>query len=218
MRRVWPLVVFALASCATAGEPVVTPPPPSFREVRSLVLLRMADDRQGRQKDPLDGLDETLRARGYATRVVDLTPGKKDQAALERLFLDLEVRAGAPRGERFGTRPFSSFGRGAADAVAGLGVDAVATYHRLGGLRSLPPGEARPGLPGTVFPGAPVNPGRGPTGAIGLVDRAGHAATFSWGETTALDDPDVPVNAAEAIDLVVRALTGEPGPDGDPGR
>jgi hypothetical protein len=218
MRRGWPLVVFALAACATAGEPVLTPPPPSFREVRSLVLLRMADDRLGRQKDPLDGLDETLRARGYTTRVVDLKPGKKEQAALERLYLDLEARAAAPRGERFGTRPFSSFGRGAADTVAGLGVDAVATYHRLGGLRPFPQGEVGSSLPGTVFPGAPVAPGRGPTGAIGLVDRAGHAATFSWGETTALDDPDVPVNAAEAIDLVLRALTGEPGPDSDFGR
>lgn len=209
MRRVGPLLVAALAACATAGEPVLTPPPPSFREVRSLLLVRMADDRAGGLKDPLDGLDESLRARGYATRVVDLASGRKDQAELERLFLDVEARAGAPRGERFGTRPYSTLGRGAADRVAALGVDAVASFHRLAGLRALRPADAGPVLPGTLLPGPAVTPARGPTGALALVDRAGNVATFAWGETTALDDPDVPVNAAEAIDLLVRTLSGE---------
>jgi hypothetical protein len=210
MRRGLPLLLLALGACATAGDAVLTPPPPSFREIRSLVLVRTADDRAGRQKDPLDGLDESLRARGYVTRIVELGGGKKgEHAALERLFVDLESRAGATRGERFGTKPYSSLGRGAGDTVAALGVDAVASYHRLDGRRSLVVEDA-PVLPGTLLPGQPMTPVRGPMGAIALVDRAGHVATFAWGETSPLDDPEVPVNAAEAIDLVIRALTGEP--------
>jgi hypothetical protein len=212
MRRVGPALLLALGACATAGDAYVTPPPPSFREVRSLVLVRMADDRAGRQKDPLDGLDESLRARGYKTRVVELGRAEKgERAALERLFRDLEVRAGAAPGERFGTKPYASLGRGAADAVAALGVDAVASYHRLEGRRAF--AADPPVMPGTLLPGPPVTPARGPTGAIALVDRTGQLATFAWGATSALEDPEVPVNAAEAIDLVVRALSGEPAPD-----
>jgi hypothetical protein len=209
MRRVWSVLLFALGACATAGDAYVTPPPASFREVRSVLLVRMADDRAGRQKDPLDGLEETLRARGYTTRLVELGTGKKgEHAALDRLFVDLEARAGAAPGERFGAKPYASLGRGAADTVAALGVDAVASYHRLDGRRPL--GADAPVLPGTLLPGPPVVPVRGPTGAIALVDRTGHVATFAWGATSAVEDPEVPVNAAEAIDLAVRALTGEP--------
>lgn len=210
MRRGWPILWLVLGACATAGDAAVAPPPPpSFREVRSLVLVRMADDRTGHPKDPLDGLDESLRARGYRTRVVSLGAGKQPGlAALDRLYLDLEARAGAARVDRFGTTPYSTLGRGAADTVAALGVDAVASYHRLEGRRLLPRSDATT-LPGTLLPG-PSQPVYGPTGAIALVDRAGHVATFAWGETSALDDPEVPVNAAEAIDLVVRVLAGEP--------
>jgi hypothetical protein len=208
MTRAWPILLLALGACASA-DTFVTPPPPSFREIRSLVLVRMAGDRAGRQKDPLDGLEESLRAHGYKTRVVELSGKRSEQPALTRLFEDLELRAGAAQGERFGTKPYSTLGRGAADTVAALGVDAVASYHRLEGRSSLPRSETTT-LPGTVLPGPPVETPRGPRGAIALVDRAGHVATFAWGETTALEDPEVPVNAAEAIDLVVRALSGEP--------
>lgn len=209
MRRGWPLLLLALGACATAGDTLVEPPPPSFREVRSVLLVRMADDRAGRQKDPLDGLQETLRARGYTTRLVELGTGKAPhEAALQRLYLDLEARAGSARAERFGTRPYATMGRGAADAVAALGVDAVASYHRLEGRRLLPPVDTAP-VAGALLPGPSLEPARGPTGALALVDRAGHLATFAWGETTSLDDPDVPVNAAEAIDLVLRTLVGD---------
>jgi hypothetical protein len=211
MRRLSPAFLAALAACATMGEPAEAPPPPSFREVRSLVLVRMAEDRAGRAKDPLDGLAESLRARGFTVRVVDLVASRRaEQKALERLFVDLETRAGATRGERFGTRPYSTMGREAADTVAALGVDAVVSYHSLGWRRSMPFND-EPTLPGTFVPGPPVTPERGPVGALALVDRAGHLATFAWGETTMLDDPDVPLNAAEAIDLVVRTLTSEAG-------
>lgn len=208
MRRVGPVLLVALAACATTGDGFVTQPPPSFREVRSLVLVRMAEDRAGRTKDPLDGLDETLRARGYRTRVVELEgSGKGEHAALDRLFMGLEVRAGAAPGERFGARPYANMGRVAGETVAALGVDAVASYHRLDGRRPL--GAEGPVLPGAIAPGPPAAPARGPVGAIALVDRTGHVATFPWGATSAIADPDVPVNAAEAIDLVLGVLSGE---------
>lgn len=203
------MLLVALGACATAGDAAVPAPPPSFREVRSLVLVRMADERAGQPKDPLDGLDDSLRARGYRTRIVDLGATKKpDPPGLDRLFLDLESRAGTARGDRFGLAPYSTLGRRAAETVAALGVDAVATYHRLEGRRVLPPPDAA-ALPGTLLPG-PSAPAYGPTGAIALVDRSGHVATFAWGASSALDDPGVPVNAAEAIDLVLRVLAGDP--------
>jgi len=209
MRRGWPILLAVLGACASP-DTFVTPPPPSFREVRSLVLVRKADGRAGRQRDPLDGLDDSLRARGYRTRVVELTGKDPGQAALARLFDDLELHADAPRSERHGGRPYATLGRRAADAVAALGVDAVASYHRLEGRR-LP--ATQPALSGSLLPGPPVETPRGPMGALAVVDRAGHVGTFAWGETSALNDPEVPWNAAEAIDLVVRALSGEPAPD-----
>jgi hypothetical protein len=203
------VLVAALAACATVGESTAPAPPPSFRAVKSLVLVRSAYDRAGRGKDPLDGLDESLRAHGYTTRVVELGgSGKPNQPALERLFLQLETRAGSPRGERFGTLPYGDAGPAAGAVVADLGADAVATYHRLEGRRPLG-AAAQPIMPGSVLPGPQVVPERGPLGALVVVDRQGHLAVFPWGETTSLDDPSVPVNAAEAIDLVLRTLAGQ---------
>jgi hypothetical protein len=195
----------ALAACATVAEPGA-PAPARFREVRSLLLVReVADARDGRPKDPLDGLDETLRARGFATRMVELgrdpPPG---QAALARLFRDLEVRASASRAERIAT-PVRDAGRDAAAIVAQLGVDAVATYHRLD--RTRPPPLQGPSFPGAL-PSPPPAPAR-PLGALVLLDHAGSVATFAWGDAGALEDPGMPLNAAEAIEQLVRALTGE---------
>ena len=90
-----------------------------------------------------------------------------------------------------------------------LGVDAVATYHRLEGRRALGSAPSQPLMPGSALPGPQVVPARGPLGALVVVDRQGHVAVFPWGETTPLDDPSVPVNAAEAIDLVLRTLAGQ---------
>jgi hypothetical protein len=70
----------------------------------------------------------------------------------------------------------------------------------------LPP----PPLAGAAtVPVAPPPPSL-PLGALVLVDRSGKAAAFAWGDTDALDDPGAPLNAAEAIEQLVRALTGEP--------
>jgi hypothetical protein len=203
--------LLAATGCATGVTPIAAPPA-SFHAVRSLALVRSVDDRAGRPKDPLDGLDETLRSRGYETRVIELGPKRNaDLAAVERLFGLLELRAAAGRAERLGTAPFADVGRAAGETVDALGVDAVASYHRLDRHR-LPPRPAEPVLPGTVFP-QPAAPSPGPVGALALVDRSGHLATFPWGEASALEDPAVPLNAAEAIDFLVRALAGESPPD-----
>jgi hypothetical protein len=208
MRTLGIVALAALAACATAGEPSLPSPPPSFREVRTLLLVRSAEGRTGRAKDPLDALDESLRARGYTTRRVELGSRRPEQAALRKLFDQLETRAGSTRSERFGTRPYGDAGGGARAVVAELGVDAVAVYHRLEARRPMRDTTGPP-LPGALFPGPAVEPEHGPLGALSVVDRQGHVATFAWGETTALDDPTVPVNAAEAVDLVVRTLAGE---------
>ncbi len=200
------LALAAFTACATAGE-AVAPPPSPFRRVRSLVLVRAADERAQRPRDPLDALDETLRARGFTTRIVEL-PRKPppELAPLERLFGQLELRAAARRPERVAA-PTGAAGRDAAAAVAQLGVDAVATYHRLDRhrLSDLPP----PALPGSIFPPPPA-PVERPVAGFALVDREGHVAAFAWGDAGPLEDPSVPLNAAEAIDFLVRALTGEP--------
>jgi hypothetical protein len=195
----------ALAACATPAEPAAPRPAP-FEGVRSLLLVReVADARAARPKDPLDGLDETLRARGFGTRVVELgreaPPG---QAALARLFRELEVRASASRAERIAT-PVRDAGRDAEAAVAQLGVDAVVSYHRLERVR--PPPLAPPAFPGALSTAPP--PASLPLGALVLVDRGGALATFAWGDAGALEEPGVPLNAAEAIEQLVRALTGE---------
>jgi hypothetical protein len=196
-------------ACAGAGESVAPDPSP-FRGVRSLALVRSAEDRGRRPKDPLDALRESLEARGFTTRTVELGDHPPAElAAVERLFAQLELRAATGRQERL-AHPVSSLGRDARAAVAGLGVDAVASYHRLDRTRpqALPPATA----PGTLFPAPAPAPDR-PTGALVLVDREGRAATFAWGDSGAFDDPAVPLNAAEAIELLVRALAGDP-PDG----
>jgi hypothetical protein len=212
MRRVGLAALAALAACATAGERVPPPPPPpSFTHVRTLVLVRTEDGRAGRAKDPLDGLDESLRARGFATRVVELgRDGRPGQAALARLFADLEAWASTPRADRIGKLPFAAAEGGTVAAVAELGVDAVAAYHRLEGRRALAPPPPSPSLQGTALPGTPAAPARGPTGALTLVDRGGHVATFAWGAPAPFVDPGVPLNPAEAIDLLLRTLAGEP--------
>jgi len=217
MKRLAAAALATLAACATTGEPVAPAPPPSFAEVKTLLLVRSSLGRAGRARDPLDGLDESLRAHGYQTRIVELgSKPPKEQVQLERLFVQLEARAGVPRGDRFGARTYSEAGRQAAETVVALGVDAVASYHRLDGRTSLATVPVQPPVAGTgsMYPTAP-HALVGPMGALALVDRSGHMATFPWGEPDdGLADPGVPLNAAEAIDLLVRTLSGVP-PDED---
>jgi hypothetical protein len=210
MRRAGFAVLGAVLACATAGERAPQAPPPSFRAVRSLVLVRRADDRGSRPKDALDGLDESLRARGYTTRVVEVGgQGKSELARLHDLFDRLELRAGSPRGGSFGAGPTGDAGASAGEVVAELGVDAVASYHRLEGRRFAPPPPPAP-----VFPGTYSTQTQAPTpwsaqGAFVIVDRSGRLAVFPWGESGQPGEPESAINAAEAIDQVVRGLTGE---------
>lgn len=201
----------ATAGCATTGEPVASPGPPAFQGVRSLVLARWTDDPAGRPKDPLDALQETLVARGYAVRAVDLgrrtPPELRD---LERLHERMATRiyGGAPR-DRFARR-VEPLGREAGEVVAKLGVDAVALYHRFEG-RPLPGALPDPlAPPGALFPGSPPVERR-PLGALSLVDRAGNALWYDWGAGSMEIDPEVPANPAEAIDALVAALAGDRG-------
>jgi hypothetical protein len=205
MRRGGLAALVAVLACATSSEQARRIPP-SFRAVRSLVLVRSAEGHGGHGRDALDGLDETLRSRGYETRILELGAGANPD--LSRLYAKLEDRAGTPRGERFGPATEGDAGSAAGTVVAQLGVDAVVTYHRLYGG----PPPSRAAVP-PVFPGGwsqnPVTPTRAPQGAFAVVDREGAVAIFPWGDPSTLDDPSGAVNAAEAIDLVVRALTGE---------
>ena len=200
-----------VTACATAGDRAAQEPPASFRAVRALVLVRTPEDRAGRPKDPLDGLDESLRARGYATRIVELGPGRKPELArLEELFGTLETRASTPRGERFGPAPGGEAGASAGEVVAALGVDAVATYHRLEGRRFLPSPAPPTTFAGSLAASPQSQPPRTAQGAFAIVDRSGHVGVFPWGESGGGADPAGAINAAEAIDQVLRALTGEP--------
>jgi hypothetical protein len=208
MRRAGIAVLGAVLACATAGERPPETPPPSFRAVRSLVLVRYADDRGSRAKDALDGLDESLRARGYTTRVVDVGQAKPELARLRDLYGKLELRADSPRGERFGVSRTGDAGVLAGEVVAELGVDAVASYHRLDGWRFMPPPTA-PTFPGTASTQTQAPTPRFAHGAFVMVDRSGHLAVFPWGESGGLGDPETAINAAEAIDQLVRSLTGE---------
>jgi hypothetical protein len=203
------VAALALAACATAGE-AAAPEGTTFRGVRRIALVRVVEDRPGRV-DALDGLDQSLRARGYETRVVELHErhNPPELAGVERLFGKLERRAATPRSERLGVRGVADAGRDAGAAVASLGVDAVATYHRLE-TRRWARRTAEPAVPGAPLQLA--SPGPGPAGALALVDRAGHVATYPWGDAGPFDDPATPVNSAEAIELLVRALTGEAPP------
>lgn len=194
-------------SCATVGEPAPAGPPP-FAAVRRIALVRVRPDpAAARPKDPLDALGESLAARGYEARQVEIGRGAGPELrALERLHARTEgwVVSAPPRG-RFGRRA-DALGADAGEAVRGLGVDAVALYHRFDErpFSAFP----EPPLGASAFPRR-REPAR-PVAALTVVDRDGNAVGFEWGAAGAELDPSAPVNAAEAIDLLLRALAGDP--------
>jgi len=212
-----PLAALALAgitslSCATPGEPAPGPPP--FTGVRKIALVRWrADPAAPRPKDALDALAESLAARSYETRLVEIGPrSSNDLRPLERLHARVEAFVvSAAQGGQIGRarRRAERAGAEAADAVRQHGVDAVAMLHRFD-ERFPPPFSQAPA--GSAFPRAPGPPAR-PTGALSLVDRDGSVIWFEWGAPGAELDPTAAVNAAEAIDLLLRALAGEPDED-----
>jgi hypothetical protein len=195
-------------SCATLGE-AAPATAPALGAVRRIAVVHVRPDPgAARVKDPLDALAESLAARGYETRIEEAGPGASEALrAVERLHARLEgwVAATPTRG-RSGRRA-EALGAEAAKVVRDLGTDAVAIYHRLDDRSFAPLPE--PPLGGSAFPRR-YEPSRRPLGALSIVDREGNAASVAWGGAGAELDPSAPVNAAEAIDLILRALTGEP--------
>jgi hypothetical protein len=198
------IIAAALAGCA-AVQPPPPPGPSPFRAVKKLVLARRVDDpRAQRGRDAVDALKESLDARGYETRVVEVGPGKdralRDLDRLEdRIASRLWSRDVAPG-------RVEPLGPDAGAVVAALGVDAVAGYHRLDArFAPLPPPPQPWGVPSAAAPAPPPRP---PTGALSLVAADGSLAWFPWGGGQAeLDDRQL-LNPAEAIDAVLAALSG----------
>lgn len=210
----------AAAACASLGAPAA-PSGPAFEAVHAVALLRFSERPSERgQRDPLDALRESLVQRGYATRVLEIGPGRaggQDGAReLERLYAALDARiASAPPRERF-TSSVVEAGRDLGAIVAAQGVDAIATYHRFAPLPRAMLGDplGGAGTPLGAYPGADPRalaaPFRRPLGAVALVDRAGNAVWYDWGSAADAPDASAPQNAAEAIDALVRVLSGEP--------
>ncbi len=203
-----------LAACAPLAE-APPPGPPPFRGVKRLVLVRRVDDpRAQRGRDPLDALKESLVARGYEARIVELGAGKdaslKDVDALEG-----RVEARMWSRERTTGRP-EALGADAGAIVSKLGADAVVGYHR---LRDQLPPLLPPPTPWGAPPPVPQQvPARRPAGALSLVAASGAAAWFPWGgQGPNLEDPAVLINPAEAIDAVLAALAGRTGDEDDGG-
>jgi len=199
----------ALAACASGERP---PPGPSpFRTARRIVLVRRVQDPKAqRPRDPIDALKESLDARGYETRVVEVVPGQGGELRdLERLEESIASRLyrepGAGRVEPFGAD--------AGAVVARLGADAVAGCHRfdpsLGVMAPPPPPTWTTPSERKRWYAAAVPP----AGALSLAAADGRVAWFPWGGGAADLDAHAPANAAEAIDAVVAALAGTPGDD-----
>ncbi|HET8542285.1 MAG TPA: hypothetical protein VFL83_20590 [Anaeromyxobacter sp.] len=203
--------VLAVASCAawTACATVVEGPPPGpspFRAVKKVALVRRVDDpRAPRGRDAIDALKESLDARGYETRVIELGAGK--DGALRDLDR-LEERIGGRLWVRDAAGGSAdALGAEAGAIVARLGVDAVAGYHRLDpGLAPLPPPPEPWGAPPASQ--ARAEPARRPAGALSLVAADGSLAWFPWGGAAAELDPAALINPAEAIDALLAALAG----------
>jgi hypothetical protein len=200
--RVLIVAGLALVACATADSGAQRPL--AFAGIRRVALARVADRHDAgapRAKDPLDALADSLALRGVDTRLVE-------PERLGRLHERLDARiatAPDPAPGRFG-RHVEFLGQAAADAVRGLGVDAIAMYHRFDRNRS-----AFPDAPaGTPFAARPTAGLRRPLGALSVVDAEGNAVWFDWGAPSSELDPSAPANAAEAIDLLLHVLAGEP--------
>lgn len=211
---------FVLTACATAGEgghaDAVEAPP--FSGVRQVALVRRdepATRASPRRKDPLDALGESLGERGIATRVIQAGPGREHARRLETLWSGIEerIRATPPGVNR--RLAVGAPDEDAARVVREIGADALALYLRLDRGPSLATGATPPSAyPPSVYPvpgdvGDPAATYR-PVAALALVARDGRLAWVDWGPRDDRVDPPGPVNAAEALDEVIRLLTGEP--------
>ena len=205
--------VLALLACAACAAVETPPPGPSpFHGVKKVVLARRVDDpRAPRARDAIDALKESLDARGYEARVVEVGPGE-DRALRDLDRLEEQIAARLWTHERRRER-VETLGRDAGAVVAKLGADAIAGYHRLDArLAPLPPPQQPWGSPSTApLFAAPV---RRPSGALSLVAADGSLAWFPWGGEGAELDPGALINPAEAIDALLSVLAGDGGEDG----
>jgi hypothetical protein len=195
------------AACAAVEAPVAGPPP--FRGVKKLVLVRRVDDpRAPRGRDPIDALKESLEARGYEARIVELPGPGAELRDLERLEDGIAshnwTRARSDGGAE-------RAGGDAGALLARLGVDAVAGYHRFDArLAPLAPApQPQPWASPPPFPSQQQAPRR-PSAALSLVGADGSLAWFPWGGAGAEMDPNALLNAADAIDALLAVLAGEP--------
>jgi hypothetical protein len=199
-----------LLACAAAEPP---PPGPSpFRAAKKLVLVRRVDDpRAPRARDPIDALKESLEARGYEARIVEVgaaeDPSLRDLERLEDRIAGRYWNRGeaTTRGEKLGAE--------AGAVVAKLGADAVAGWHRLDNrMLPLPPPPDPFASPYAAQRG--MASARRPSGALSLVAADGSVAWFPWGGAGADLDARALLNPAEAIDALLAALSGGTGDDG----
>jgi hypothetical protein len=214
------LACAALAACASAPPPLA-PARAAAGGVRTVAVLRFAE---GGRADPALALGESLGARGLSVSPVDAAGGP-ERGRLERLRALVRTRVEGDRADRAVSS--SGLGEEAAEAVRALGVDAVALSVRLPAYATMPP----PAGPGGLWPapGARVGPDFDPIApappreAVAVVTAAGDVVWSGWGaqqEMLGAPGPEPlpavtrPVNAAEAIDALVAAVTGEaPGED-----
>ncbi len=206
-RRAALITLAALAGCAPLAAEGPPAGPSPFRTVKKVVLVRRVDDpRAQRGRDPLDALKESLDARGYEARIVEVGPGKdaslRDVEALEdRIATRFWTRERTAQPEMLGAE--------AGGAVGKLGADALVGYHRLQDrLPPLPPPPTPAWGAPTPYGAQPSAPARRTVGALSLVAASGAAAWFPWGGRQTDLDPTVLLNPAEAIDALLAALAG----------
>jgi hypothetical protein len=192
------------AGCAAA--PVGPPPPPpelSFRDVRSVALLRRLDPDagpgEGRRRDPLDALQGALAARGLKAVTLELPPrAPPGLAAVEQAMILAEGVAEAASPDA-GELQVGSIGARAAPALSQLGAEAFAIYVQGTAWADSPRYFGQPY-------GLAQPPARG--SAIAAVARDGTVVTFAWGGRAPYGAG--PVNAAEAVDAVLNLLIPPP--------
>jgi hypothetical protein len=202
-----PLALLLAAGCVTVPEE--PPGPPPFRGIGRLVLVREVDRPEvgRRPKDPLDALGESLAARGKAAREVEVGPLlREDLRGVRRLYDRIEERiaGGPPPGWR--GRPVERVGGDVGALLDRLGVDAAVLYYP-------PRPRAAPPPLSTLEPMEPTQPAPAPVGALAVVDREGELVWFDWGGDERGRAPSAPASAAEAVEEVLRVITGGPPPE-----
>jgi hypothetical protein len=168
-----------------------------FAEVRTVAVFRPPAREERHGKDVLDGLAETLAARGLVVRTTGPDPAVAGR--LEELRDRLERWAG-PALEARGAA-WVGVHEGAGDVVRAAGVDAVAFGYRF--VRSLELGQSA-----SPFAAPRASTGRAALGALVLVAAHDDVLRVEWGADGF--EAAGPASAAEAIEALAAVLA-EPG-------